>query len=272
MELLLFKNENFNDIRVFEIEGNHYFVGRDIATALGYEKPHNAISQHVDIQDTLKQGIPDSQGFIQDTTLVNESGMFALIFGSKLDRAKVFKRWVTSEVLPSIRRTGGYITDKKDETPEELMARVVIMANETLARRQIRISQLEEENSKQAVQIESQKKQIEIQAPKALFADAVATSERSVLVSELAKIITQNGIEIGQNRMFEWLRKNGYLLKKGDYYNQPSQKAMESGLFELKKTTIVKPNGDVITSTTPKITGYGQIYFVNKFLSKCNDI
>jgi len=122
--------------------------------------------------------------------------------------------------------------------------------------------------AKQAEQIESQQKQITSQAPKVLFADAVATSDRCVLVSELAKILKQNGVDIGQNRLFIWLREKGYLCSKGEYYNQPTQKAMEMGLFELKKTSITKPDGTVLVTVTTKVTGKGQVYFVNKFLNK----
>lgn len=120
----------------------------------------------------------------------------------------------------------------------------------------------------QMEQIEQQQKQLEADKPKVLFAEAVSTSQRSCLISELAKIISQNGVSIGQNRLFAWMRKNGYLCNKGQYYNQPTQKAMELGLFEIKKTTITKPSGDVIVNTTSKVTGKGQIYFVNKFIGK----
>jgi phage antirepressor YoqD-like protein len=252
-DIQLFKNDRFGEVRVTEIEGIPYFVGRDVATALGYEKPYNAITQHVDSQDTLKQGIPDNQGFIQDTIIINESGLYSLIFGSKLETSKDFKRWVTSEVLPSIRKHGGYMASNVNDTDESIMARALVIAQATIERNKL---QLEQANDT-----------IKSQAPKVLFADAVATSDRSVLVSELAKILKQNGIEIGQNRLFIWLRENGYLCSKGEYYNQPTQKAMELGLFELKKTSITKPDGSVLTTTTTKVSGKGQIYFVNKFLN-----
>lgn len=242
----IFKNNQFGEVRVITNENNEpYFVGRDIAIALGYSDPVSAISQHVDYEDKAKHPIHDNQGIIQKTTVITESGVYSLVFGSKLESARQFKKWVTSEVLPSIRKSGGYIASKADDSPETIMARAVLLAKET---------------------IDKMTNQLKEQAPKVLFANAVETSNRSVLVAELAKIIKQNGYEIGQNRLFEWLRKNGYLCSKGDYYNQPTQKAIELGLFELKKTSISKPDGSVLVTTTTKVTGKGQVYFVNKFL------
>jgi anti-repressor protein len=258
-DIQIFRNEMFGEVRVAEINGEPYFVGRDVAAALGYEKPYNAITQHVDLQDTLKQGIPDSQGFMQETIIINESGLYSLIFGSKLGTAKEFKRWVTSDVLPSVRKHGGYLTPQKIEEALLNPDTIIQLATSLKEERQKR---LDAEST-----INEQQKVIAAQAPKALFADAVATSDRSVLVSELAKIIKQNGIDIGQNRLFIWLREHGYLCSKGEYYNQPTQKAMELGLFEIKKVAINKPDGTVLTTTTTKVSGKGQIYFVNKFLN-----
>jgi anti-repressor protein len=173
---------------------------------------------------------------------------------SKLPDAEKFQDWVCEEVLPSIRKHGGYITAQQNDTPEEIMARALIVAQETLKRKEQRL-------------IEAESK-IQQDAPKVLFADAVSTSQRSCLIAELAKILQQNGVNIGQNRLFSWMRDNGYLCQKGQYYNQPTQKSMELGLFEIKQTTITKPDGTVLVTTTTKVTGKGQIYFVNKFLGK----
>jgi len=187
-------------------------------------------------------------------TFIDEPNLYKCIFQSRKPEAEHFVKWVTSDVLPSIRKHGGYISTFTDDTPELIMARALQVADATIKNYQFKI--------------ESQQKQIEQDAPKVLFADAVVTSDRSVLVAELAKILTQNGINIGQNRLFEWMRKNGYLCSKGDYYNLPTQMAMDLGLFEIKKSVINRPNGVVLTTTTTKVTGKGQIYFVNKFLKK----
>ncbi len=252
-EIQFYNHPLFGQIRTVIVNDEPYFVGNDIATSLGYAKPRNAITQHVENEDALKWGIPDNQGLIQDTTIINESGMYSLVFGSKLPTAKDFKHWVTSEVLPSIRKHGAYMTS---ETLEKALTSPDFLIQ--LA------TNLKEEKQKR---IEAEQK-IQKDAPKVLFADAVSTSQRSCLVAELAKILQQNGVNIGQNRLFSWMRENGYLCQKGQYYNQPTQKAMELGLFELKKTTITKPDGSVLVTTTTKVTGKGQIYFVEKFLNK----
>ena len=178
-------------------------------------------------------------------TIINESGLYALIFGSKLESAKRFKHWVTSDVLPSIRKTGSY----QAQTPQgkELLALAVLEAQKT---------------------IESQNQQIEEMKPKAIFADAVATSQTSILIGDLAKLICQNGYQIGQKRLFEWLRQNGYLIKSGSSRNMPQQRYIEQGLFEIKESNVQNPDGSVRITKTTKCTGKGQVYFVNKFLGK----
>lgn len=221
----------------------------------------NAILQHVDSEDALKQGVPDSQGFTQQTTLINESGLYSLIFGSKLESAKIFKRWVTSEVLPAIRKTGSYnLPSYQIENP---IQRAEAWIQEEKER------QVLKEQAKQLVEeSKNLEAQIEEDLPKVIFAMAVTESKRSCLVAELAKIICQNGMEVGQNRLFKWLRKRGYLGTKGEYYNQPMQRWVEAGMFEIKKRTITKSNGDLITVSTPLVTGKGQVYLVNKFLKE----
>ena len=260
LKLVNFKNEDFGEIRTMLVDGVPYFVGRDVALALGYAKPRNAILQHVDNEDALKQGIPDSQGFMQQTTLINESGVYSLIFGSKLETAKFFKKWVTSEVLPSIRKTGSYsvIPSYQIEDPIKRAEKWIEEQKEKKAL-EIKVGELSVENKEL-------EKRIEEDAPKVIFAMAVTESKRSCLVAELAKIICQNGMEIGQNRLFKWLRKKGYLGTKGEYYNQLMQRYVEAGLFEIKKRVITKPNGSTITVSTPMVTPAGQLHILNKFL------
>jgi anti-repressor protein len=259
-ELVNFKNEDFGEIRTMLVDGVPYFVGRDVALALGYAKPRNAILQHVDNEDALKQGIPDSQGFTQQTTLINESGVYSLIFGSKLETAKSFKKWVTSEVLPSIRKSGSYsvIPSYQIDDPIKRAEKWIEEQKEKKA--------LETKVEELSIENKEMEKRIEEDTPKVIFAMAVTESKRSCLVAELAKIICQNGMEIGQNRLFKWLRKKGYLGTKGEYYNQPMQRYIESGLFEIKKRVITKPNGSTITVSTPMVTPTGQLHILNKFL------
>lgn len=242
-EVQLFNFEN-HEVRSLLLNNEPWFVGKDVAEVLGYAKPLNAIAQHVDKDDSLKQGLTDSLGRQQKTIFVNESGLYALIFGSKLESAQKFKRWVTSEVLPALRKTGQY--QVKELSGSELMAKALIEAQSVLA---------------------AKDKVIEEMKPKVVFADAVATSHTSILVGELAKILKQNGIDMGQKRLFAWLREKGYLIKRqGTDYNMPTQKAMELGLFEIKEGSYVNGSGVNITTKTPKITGKGQQYFINKFL------
>ena len=209
----IFNNPNFGQIRTLEVNNQPYFVGNDMALALGYAKPRNAILQHVDNEDALKQGIPDNQGFTQETTLINESGVYSLVFGSKLPTAKAFKRWVTSEVLPAIRKTGGYIATKQDDTPEEIMARALIVAQETIKRKEERLKQLEEKNAKLQ--------------PKAEFAEAAFKAEGKVDIGQAAKILN---LGYGRNTLFGKLRDAGIFFKDR---NEPKQKYIDAGYFEM---------------------------------------
>lgn len=243
-ELQLFSFEN-HEVRSLLINDEPYFVGKDVAEILGYKNPRDAVNKHVDDED---KGVAkcDTLGGVQELTVINESGLYSLVLSSKLPNAKKFKRWVTSEVLPALRKTGQY--QVKELSGSELMAKALIEAQNVLA---------------------AKDKQIEEMKPKALFADAVATSHTSILVGELAKILKQNGIEMGQKRLFAWLREKGYLIKRqGTDYNMPTQKAMDLGLFEIKEGSYVNGSGVNITTKTPKVTGKGQQYFINKFLAK----
>lgn len=245
-ELQLFNFEN-HEVRSLLLNNEPWFVGKDVADVLGYSNSRKALNDHVDAEDkevltsrnVTLENIPN-----RGITVVNESGLYSLILSSKLPSAKKFKRWVTSEVLPALRKTGQY--QVKELSGQELMAKALIEAQSVLA---------------------AKDKVIEEMKPKVVFADAVATSHTSILVGELAKILKQNGIEMGQKRLFAWLREKGYLIKRqGTDYNMPTQKAMDLGLFEIKEGSYVNGSGVNITTKTPKITGKGQQYFINKFL------
>lgn len=242
-EIKIFENQEFGKVRALEIDGKPYFVGKDVAQILGYKDTSDALKKHVDEEDKLTRRFADS-GQNREMYIVNESGLYSLILSSKLGSAKRFKRWVTSEVLPSIRQTGGYQMTMPQG--KELLALAVLEAQKT---------------------IESQNKDIERMKQKEIFADAVATSSTTILIGELAKLLRQNGIDIGQNRLFSWLRENGYLVRrKGTDYNTPTQKSADLGILTTKETVIVRSDGSTEVKKTVKVTGKGQQYFINKFL------
>lgn len=241
----IFNSEEFGDVRTATINGDPWFVGKDVAAALGFTNPRDAISTHVFDEDKGVESI-DTLGGKQKMTVINESGLYALVFGSRLKSAQRFKHWVTSEVLPAIRKTGSY------QAPQgkELLALAVLEAQKT---------------------IEEQSKAIERMKPKVIFANAVETSHTSILIGDLAKLLKQNGVETGQKRLFDWMREKGYLIKrKGSDWNMPTQKAMNMKLFEVKESTVNNPDGSVRINRTTKVTGRGQTYFVNKFLDSGN--
>lgn len=241
-EVQLFNFEN-HEVRSLLINSEPWFVGKDVAKILGYKDTSDALKKHVDDEDKLTRRFADS-GQSREMYIINESGLYCLVLSSKLPSAKKFKRWVTSEVLPALRKTGQYQVEEL--SGQELMAKALIEAQSVLA---------------------AKDKQIQEMKPKVVFADAVATSHTSILVGELAKILKQNGIEMGQKRLFAWLREKGYLIKRqGTDYNMPTQKAMDLGLFEIKEGSYVNGSGVNITTKTPKVTGKGQQYFINKFL------
>jgi anti-repressor protein len=247
----IFNSNEFGEIRTITKDDETYFVGKDVAKALGFTNPRDAIATHVFDEDKGVETI-DTLGGKQSMTVINESGVYALVFGSRLESAKRFKHWVTSEVLPSIRKNGGYIAGQETLSDDELMAKALIVANNKIAERDKIIEQ------KQA--------RIEQMKPKEIFADAVSASHTSILVGDLAKLICQNGYQIGQKRLFDWLRANGYLIKSGGSYNMPKQRYVEQGLFEVKESNLQNPDGSVRITRTTKVTGKGQVYFVNKFL------
>ena len=240
-DLKLFNFEN-HEVRTLLMNGEPYFVGKDVADTLGYQNGSRDINRHVDEEDRLKTMVFDGNQN-KETIVINESGVYALIFGSKLPNAKKFKHWVTSEVLPQIRKTGNY---KMPRTYAEALRE---LADQT------------EKN--EALRLENKEMK-----PKAIFADAVNDSNTDILIGDLAKLIKQNGHDIGQKRLFEWMRNNGYLMKSGSSKNLPTQKAMILGLFRIKERTINNPDGSIRITKTTKVTGKGQIYFVNKFIKE----
>lgn len=247
--LIIFENEQFGQVRMVELNNKPYFVGKDIANSLGYKNPRDAISRHckgVVKYDSFKEGG-------QCIALITEGDMYRLITNSNLKSAEKFENWVFDEVLPSIRKHGAYMTDNTLEKALTSPDFLIQLA-----------TNLKEEQKKRRL-LEEEKK---LNAPKVVFADAVSTSHTSILIGDLAKLIKQNGVDIGGKRLFSWLRENGYLIKrKGTDYNMPTQKSMELELFEVKETTINHSDGHISISKTPKMTGKGQQYFINKFLN-----
>lgn len=273
----IFENAQFGQIRTSLTEsGEPLFCLVDVCKALGLTNPRQ-VKTTLSARGVITNDTPtyNQHGALvmQQMNFITEPNLYKCIFQSRKKEAEQFQDWVCGEVLPSIRKSGGYMVARQDETPEQIMARALMVAKDTIDRQQAALKQSENKNYLLQCQNdaltsmnEGQQRHIKALMPGATFAKAVETSEHSILVGELARIIKQNGVEIGQNRLFQWMRDKGYLCKKGEMYNQPTQKALQMGLFELKKTVITKPNGDSLVTTTTKVTGKGQIYFVNKFL------
>lgn len=251
-EVQVFSHTEFGEIRALDLNEEIWFVGIDISEKLGYKRSSDAIRTHVDIQDkadTVIHHLSQNRNMI----VINESGLYSLILGSKMPNAKKFKRWVTSEVLPSIRKHGGYLTPNK--------------IRESLANPNTLIELL-------TVLKEEQDKRIELEVinkknePKVKYANAVEVSSSSIPIGQLAKMIRRNNIDIGRNRLFEWMRDNGYLIKlKGREYNNPTQKAMDLEILEISQEYQLI-NGEYILYKTPVVTGKGQVYFINKILQE----
>lgn len=248
-ELQIFNSPEFGDIRTVEIDGKPYFVANDVARALGYVETAKAIRTHC--KGVSEMDIP-SKGGIQCMKVIPEGDIYRLIVRSKLPSAEKFETWVFDEVIPSIRKNGGYIVGQETLSDEELMAKAILVAKKKIAERD-KI-------------IEKQRLKIEADKPKTIFADAVSTSHTSILIGDLAKLICQNGVQTGQKRLFQWMRENGYLMKSGASYNMPMQRYIEQGLFEVKESSVQNPDGSVRVTRTTKVTGKGQLYFINKFL------
>mgnify|MGYP002761774382 CR=1 FL=1 len=252
-ELQIFDNKEFGEVRTVLIDSEPWFVGKDVAVILGYQNGSRDINRHVDEEDRHKVMLFDGNQD-KETIIINESGLYSLILSSKMPDAKKFKHWVTSEVIPSVRKNGGYISGQENLTDEELLSKALLVAQNKIADRD-RI-------------IASKQERIEQMRPKEIFADSVATSKNSILIGDLAKMICQNGVEIGQKRLFDWMREKGYLIKTGSSKNLPTQKSIDLGIMEVKERALNNPDGSVRITLTPKVTGKGQVYFVNKFLGE----
>ena len=248
-QIQIFNNPEFGEIRTIEENEQVLFCGSDIAKALGYTNPRKAMIDHckgVTKRDTLTSGGKQEMSFLP------EGDVYRLIAHSKLPAAEKFERWVFDEVLPTIRKHGAYMTPEQIEN--------VLTNPDTI----IQLAQNLKAEQEKRRQLECK---VEKDKPKVLFADAVATSKTSILIGELAKILKQNGVDMGQNRLFHWMRQNGYLIRRqGTDYNMPTQKSMELKLFEIKETSITHADGHVSVSKTPKITGRGQQFFIKLFL------
>lgn len=250
-ELQIFNSEEFGQVRTVEINGKPYFVANDVAKALGYVETAKAIRTHC--KGVSEMDIP-SKGGVQCMKIIPEGDIYRLIVRSKLPSAEKFEKWVFDEVIPSIRTNGGYIAGQETLSDEDLMAKAILVAQKKIKER----DQI----------IEQQKQKIEADRPKTIFADAVSASHTSILIGDLAKLICQNGYQIGQKRLFQWMRDNGYLMVSGSSRNMPKQKYVEQGLFEIKESNVQNPDGSVRITRTTKVSGKGQLYFVNKFLGQ----
>lgn len=242
MEIQIFKNPQFGAIRTFTDNGGKlWFCGSDIAKGLGYNNPPDALKRHC--RAIVKRDTPIS-GKMQEINYISEGDVYRLIAHSKLPSAERFESWVFDEIVPSVIKTGGYIEGQESMSDADLMAKALLVAQR---------------------QIEQRDKQLQKMQPKALFADSVCASSTSILIGELAKILKQNGVATGQNKLFAWMRDNGYLIRrKGADYNMPTQRSMEMQLFEIKETVVTHADGHTSINKTTKVTGKGQVYFVNK--------
>ena len=248
-EIKIFNSTEFGSIRTEMVGGEPWFCLTDLCKAL--ELTAKGVKQRLSDEVISNYPISDSIGRMHDMLFVNEDGLYDVILESRKENARKFRRWVTSEVLPSIRKNGGYIAGQESMGDDELLAKALLVAQNKIAEREKKITE--------------QQEHIDRMKPKEIFADAVSSSKDSCLIGDLAKIICQNGYKIGRNRLFEWMKTNGYLIKGGSSKNMPTQKAMEMKLFEVKETTITTPDGSTNVKRTTKVTGKGQVYFVNKF-------
>ena len=247
-DIQIFNNPQFGQIRTAGTADNPMFCLPDICKILALDS--SAVMRRLEDGVISSHPIQDSLGRTQQANFVNEDGLYDVILDSRKPEAKAFRKWVTSEVLPSIRKTGSYSITNLSRKELALM-----------------VIEAEEEKERLALENKQQAAVIEEQRPKAVFADAIVGSKSSCLIGELAKIISQNGYKIGQNRLFAWLREKHFLGTSGEYYNIPNQKYIEQGLFEIKKTTHSE-NGVMKTTSTPKVLPKGQMYFINIFLRK----
>lgn len=252
-QLQIFNNQEFGHIRTIESDNKTLFVASDVAKCLGYQNTSKAINDHC--RCITKRYIPHPQNPDKtiEVNVISEGDIYRLAAKSELPGAEKFESWIFNEVIPSIRKHGTYMTPSFVES--------------ALNNPDTMITFLQKYKEEQQKRIEAEK-QIEAQKPKVIFADAVSISKTSILIGDLAKLIKQNGYDIGQKRLFKWLRENGYLMQYGESYNMPTQKSMDLGLFEVKEGTVINPDDSVRITKTTKVTGKGQIYFINKFIEK----
>jgi len=256
-DIQVFNSEQFGEIRTAGTAQEPIFCAADICRALGYANGRKAIADHCEEGDVTKRDIIDNLGRTQAATFVNESGLYSLIFGSKLESAKQFKKWVTSDVLPSIRKHGMYATEATVESMLNDPENAILMLQAYQRERKERLAAQQQVEKLEAQAVEDK--------PKIIYADAVKGSTSSCLIGELAKMIAQNGYPIGEKRLFQWMRDNHYLCSYGERFNQPYQQYIEQGLFTMKQN-VFSVDGEMRTRNTTKVTGKGQIYFINKFI------
>ncbi|MDO4460173.1 MAG: phage antirepressor KilAC domain-containing protein [Clostridia bacterium] len=254
-KIKVFENELFGKVRTMTIEGEPWFVGKDVADILGYSNSRHALAVHVHKDDRAVAKC-DTRGGPQNMVIVNESGIYSLVFASKLPNARDFRHWITSEVIPSLRKYGGYILGQEKMSDTEMLCHAVIFANNYI------------DDLKKVV--ENQMNVIVEMEQKAVFADSVSDSESLISIGEMAKILKQNGMDIGEKRFFKYLRENNYLMCRTDCRNMPTQRAMELGIFRVIEREYTDSYGIVKVSRTTKVTGKGQRYFVDKFRSELN--
>ena len=252
-------NYESSEIRTVQVNGEPWFVLADVCKVLELSSPHK-VADRLENDERNQIPVTDSLGRYQNTAIINESGLYTVILRSDKPQAKPFRKWVTSEVLPSIRKHGAYMTEQTLEraltSPDFLIELATQLKTEQEQRRRLEIT------------VAVQSKQMEQDKPKVLFADSVAASSSSILIGELAKLIKQNGVDMGQRRLFAWMRENGYLIKRcGSEYNLPTQRSMERGLMEIKETSVIH-SGYTTISKTPKVTGKGQVYFINLLVGR----
>lgn len=259
-EIQVFVNNLFGSVRILtQNDGKVLFCGNDVAKALGYADTPKAIKAHCKEDGWAICPVIDSMGRTQEAKFITEGNLYRLITHSRLPEAEKFEKWVFDEILPSIRNHGAYMTEQTLEK--------ALLSPDYLIQLATKLKEEQEQRKKLESTISEQQRKIEEDKPKVLFAEAVNASETSILVGELAKIIKQNGVDIGQNRLFKWLRENGYLIRrKGESYNMPTQSSLENGWFEIKESTGINPDGSIRVSKTTKVTGKGQQYFINRFL------
>lgn len=274
MEIQVFKSPQFGEIRTAGTPDSPLFCLADVCKVL--ELRADGVMTRLNNPSPIRIGVGVQTGIKKDGTpaiqqvdmvFINEQNLYKVIMRSDKPQAEPFQDWVCGEVLPSIRRAGAYMTGDTLERALTSPDFLIRLAGQLKGEQHRRI-EAERIARERQITIDTQQATITEQAPKVLFADTVASSSKSILVAELAKLIRQNGYETGQNRMFKWLRRHGYLCSKGEMFNTPTQRAMESGYFEIKKTSITRPDGTVLVTTTPKITPKGQIHLIDKFIGE----